>query len=92
MKYTDKQRESAVRSRLRNIIDSPSPDYSERRKPSYIVTKINKRKVIVLLEPYERNITQWRVTINGELFSDHCGMTEVYKELARRNPPASNFY
>ena len=92
VEYSDKQREAAIRNRLKNIIDQPKPDYPEQRKPGYITTKINGIKVIVLLEPYAKNVTQWKVTINGELFSKHCGMNQVYRELARLNPPARNFY
>lgn len=91
MKYTDKQREAAVLARLENIMGHPRQDYQEPRKPGYITTKINGVKVVVLLEPHKKNITQWKVTINGELFSEKCGMNQVYRELARLNPPARNY-
>jgi hypothetical protein len=89
--YTKSQREEAVKSRLQGIIDGPRPDYPEPRRTGYLISKINGRKVVVLLEPYKRNITQWRVTIDGKLFSEHCGMSQVYEELARLNPPARNY-
>lgn len=92
MKYNDRQRKAAVRSRHQKIIDGPKPDYPEPRKTGRIISNINGKRVVVILEPYSRNITQWRVTINGKLFNEHCGMGKVYQELARLNPPARNFY
>lgn len=90
MGYNDKQRKEAVRSRLQNIIDDPKPDYPKPRNNGFVAIKINGKKTTIFLEPYRKNITQWRVTINGKLFSEHCGMTQVYEELARLNPPARN--
>ena len=89
--YIANQRRAAVRSRLEHIVNGPKPDYPEQRKSGKMVILINGIKTVVLLEPYRRNITQWKVTINGKLFSEHCGMRRVYEELARLNPPARNY-
>lgn len=54
--------------------------------------ELNGKTTIVDLKPCGTNITQWKVFINGILFSGKCGMNQVYRELARINPPARNFY
>lgn len=90
--FNDKQRKAAVRSRLQAMLDRPKPDYPEPRKIGRLVLNVNGKRTTVILEPYIKNITQWRVTINGVLFNKHCGMSKVYEELARLNPPARNFY
>ena len=82
-KYKDSRRKEANRVRFENIINNPKPDYPEPRKTGRIISNINGKRIVVVLEPYIRNITQWVVTINGELFSEHCGMGKVYEELAR---------
>ena len=90
MKYTERQRAYGVNSRLKNIMDGPSPDYPSARKNGRIVAEINGVKTVVDLIPYLRNVTQWTVFINGVLWRDHVGMNKVYKRLAELNPPASN--
>jgi len=92
MKYSDSQRKEAVRSRLQSIVDSPPPDYPEPRKKSYMAMNVNSIKTTVILEPYRCNITQWVVTINGKKITKPMGMNRVYRELAKLNPPARNFY
>jgi hypothetical protein len=91
-KYTDQQRILAVKSRLKKIMDGPRPDCPEPRKPGKISMELNGRKTEVDLLPIGSHVAQWSVTINGKKYQEPMGMTAVYKEIARLNPPARNFY
>lgn len=90
-KYTDQQRKLAVKSRLQKIMDGPRPSYPEPRKTGKILIDLNGRKTEVDLAPIDGHIAQWIVTINGKKYKEPMGMTAVYKELARLNPPARNY-
>lgn len=91
MNYSDRQREKANISRFTNILSAPAPWYPIEREKGFIVMLQNGRWTFINIYPVG-SITQWRVDINGDEFSSRCGMNKVYRELARRNPPARNFY
>jgi len=89
-KYNDYDRDKANEVRFSNIM---AQEYEPRfdRESGFVVMYLNSRWTIVDLEPV-RNITQWKSTVNGVLFKESAGMNKVYRELARLNPPARNFY
>ncbi len=69
------------------VEDNFSP---QARNPGFLVMQQNGVWTFANWTP-AGTIEQWRVKFNSELFSEKCGMNQVYRELARLNPPARNF-
>jgi len=86
-----KKSKNFVNARLRHIMERPQPDYPVDRANGSIFMDINGVETIVELRP-AKNITQWYVTINGLKLTKPMGMNHIYRELARLNPPARNFF
>ena len=89
-KFTHEQCLRGVEAKLQNML-AHVVDYPQDRTDGELYLQLNGKETYVYLEP-NGNCTQWRSTVNGVLFKERSGMTKVYSEVARLNPPLMSIY
>lgn len=91
-----KKSENFTNARLKHMMSRPVPDYPV--SVPFFRGRISREsldfglKITVAHLFRTKNITQYIVVIDGELWSYAAGMNKIDAELRRRNPPVARIY
>ena len=80
-----------VNARLLHILERPPPDYPTAlpdHRGQIIIKNFDFGESETVIDLFKTsNITQYRVEINGVLWSSKAGMNKIHAEIRRINPP-----